>query len=60
MTVFPGEAAFVAIVELVKVIRQTTDPEVLKRVDALNIEMAEDAYKLWKKVFAPRLSGGQS
>jgi len=54
MTVFPGEAAFAAIVELVKVIRQTTDPDILKRVDALNIQMAEDFYRIWKKVFDPK------
>jgi hypothetical protein len=54
MSIFPGEAAFVAIVELIKVIRQTTDPDILKRVDALNIRMAENAYETWERVFMQR------
>jgi len=48
---FPGEAVVVAAFEYGKTVRETMDPALRTRYDAVMVQTAEDASAVWRKIW---------
>ncbi len=47
----PGEAAFVALIGYVGQVRATMDPALVKRLDAILVQQAEDLQSVWRHLW---------